>query len=407
MEKMLINKSFDAFTKAVKSLHGELSATPERVVKEMFDKLDKEDLKNPNLKILDPAAGFGTFLREAYIRLKEFHTEEHILNNMLYACEINGFKTLFLEKKMGLRNIYKGDFLTMKLPEGWPKEFDNTLSNPPYGNGSNWKLHLDFLEKAFTITKGEIVFVHPSNQFIIPEEAKNSTLKKINSLIEEGLESVTLFNGNFLFGIDKYFPLSITHVSKDKKDNFITVINKVSDKKNTVQSISEINIFGDSRFDSLGKKIKHKVLVSLEEKLKCRRSSSAGTREKDYIISIASQRGHGCSKREDTNKIWKDDFFTFVPKSSSPSYRPSELPTYWFEFDTIQESSNFISYLKTDFARACLSLLKTDNHLNSKMIWVPWMDFTQEWTDKKLYKYFGITKKEQEFIKEIIPPYYD
>ena len=111
---MLIAKSFDIFTKAVKSLHGELSATPERIVKEMFSKLDEVvDWKNPDLKILDPAAGFGTFLREAYIRLKEFHSEDHILNNMLYACEINGFKTLFLEKKMGLRNIYKGDFLTM------------------------------------------------------------------------------------------------------------------------------------------------------------------------------------------------------------------------------------------------------------------------------------------------------
>jgi type I restriction-modification system DNA methylase subunit len=132
MERMIITKSFDAFTKAVKSLHGEFSATPKEVVELMFNKLDKIDWKNPNLKILDPAAGFGTFLRESYIRLKEFHSEDHILNNMLYACEINGFKTLFLEKKMGLRNIYRGDFLTMQLPEGWPKEFDIVVSNPPY-----------------------------------------------------------------------------------------------------------------------------------------------------------------------------------------------------------------------------------------------------------------------------------
>ena len=168
MEKMLIAKSFDIFTKAVKSLHGELSATPERIVKEMFSKLDEVvDWKNPDLKILDPAAGFGTFLREAYIRLKEFHSEDHILNNMLYACEINGFKTLFLEKKMGLRNIYKGDFLTMKLPEGWPKEF-NIVGNPPYKGEGNDKspsrLWHKFIKKAREIVKedGYLSFVVPS-----------------------------------------------------------------------------------------------------------------------------------------------------------------------------------------------------------------------------------------------------
>ena len=35
------------------------------------------------------------------------------------------------------------------------------------------------------------------------------------------------------------------------------------------------------------------------------------------------------------------------------------------------------------------------------------MDFTQEWTDERLYKHFNITEEEQAFIKEIIPPYYD
>jgi hypothetical protein len=38
---------------------------------------------------------------------------------------------------------------------------------------------------------------------------------------------------------------------------------------------------------------------------------------------------------------------------------------------------------------------------------IPWMDFTQEWNDEKLYSHFGITKEEQAFIKQVIPPFYD
>jgi len=41
------------------------------------------------------------------------------------------------------------------------------------------------------------------------------------------------------------------------------------------------------------------------------------------------------------------------------------------------------------------------------LAYVPAMDFTQEWTDEKLYAHFGITEEEQAFIKEVIPPYYD
>ena len=51
-------------------------------------------------------------------------------------------------------------------------------------------------------------------------------------------------------------------------------------------------------------------------------------------------------------------------------------------------------------------LLKTRN-LRSRLHLVPYLDFTQEWSDEKLYKHFNITEEEQAFIKEIIPPYYD
>ena len=80
----------------------------------------------------------------------------------------------------------------------------------------------------------------------------------------------------------------------------------------------------------------------------------------------------------------------------------------WWEFETEKEANNFIDYCKTDFARFCISIYKFAQSLdNGELKAVPWMDFTQEWTDEKLYAHFNITEEEQSFIKEVIPPYYD
>jgi hypothetical protein len=56
----------------------------------------------------------------------------------------------------------------------------------------------------------------------------------------------------------------------------------------------------------------------------------------------------------------------------------------------------------------CLALSKTNTTLfNGELKSIPWLDFTQEWTDEKLYSRFNITEEEQSFIKEIIKPYYE
>ena len=57
-----------------------------------FDIIDSyipvEDLKNPNSTFIDPAAGNGNFLVAIKKRLMQFHSEKHILDNMIYAVEL-------------------------------------------------------------------------------------------------------------------------------------------------------------------------------------------------------------------------------------------------------------------------------------------------------------------------------
>jgi site-specific DNA-methyltransferase (adenine-specific) len=109
-----------------------------------------------------------------------------------------------------------------------------------------------------------------------------------------------------------------------------------------------------------------------------------------------------------------DDFYTMVMKNSDdnkgirqPNLNKPGNPTPTFEFNTEAERDNFINYLKTDFARFCLSLLKNNGHLSSgEMELIPWLDFTEEWDDDKLFKKFNVSQDLQDYIRDFLPDFH-
>ena len=62
--------------------------TPMELCNIMVDEIQLNILKNPKSTFLDNSAGSGNFLIVLRERLKEYHSEEHIVNNMLYAVEL-------------------------------------------------------------------------------------------------------------------------------------------------------------------------------------------------------------------------------------------------------------------------------------------------------------------------------
>lgn len=62
--------------------------TPMDLVESMIDDISVDILKDPNSTFIDNSAGCGNFLIALKNRLCEYHTEEHILNHMIYAVEM-------------------------------------------------------------------------------------------------------------------------------------------------------------------------------------------------------------------------------------------------------------------------------------------------------------------------------
>ncbi len=281
----------------------------------------------------------------------------------------------------------------------FPEKFDIILSNPPYSK----YLHLKFLEKCVPIANEKIVFVHPSNSFV-NEKGGNSNYVNSNSFLEDKIESVEFFNGNGIFEIDLFAPCSITTVNPSGNGGKISVNNLMNGDRYEAKTISEITQFKNKpQLWNLKGKIDSFVSSngSLDDIIKDKRTGP-------YMVEFTRIRGHIDNKGSMSSKILKDDFFTFIKKDTMVERKENPKYDLWFRFQTETEANNFLSFLKTDFARFSLAMYKFAQSLNNgELRFVPRLDFTQEWTDKKLNDLFSVTEGEQTYIKEIITPYND
>ena len=63
------------------------------------------------------------------------------------------------------------------------------------------------------------------------------------------------------------------------------------------------------------------------------------------------------------------------------------------------------SYYATKFFRFLVSLRKiTQDAFSHMYLWVPVQEWDRAWTDKVLYKKYGLTKEEIEYIESVIRP---
>ncbi len=87
--------------------------------------------------------------------------------------------------------------------------------------------------------------------------------------------------------------------------------------------------------------------------------------------------------------------------------KPNEICTQSYllagVYNSKIEAENVVKYLKTRFLRFLLVQAITSQDLSKeKFMFVPIQDFTQEWTDKKLYKKYDLNEKEIKFIESMI-----
>lgn len=159
--------------------------TPASLINEKLDKLEEycpDIWSDPSRKFLDPANGIGNYPALVFHRLmkglkdaipNEASRKKHILEKMLYMCELNE-KNVEVSRKVfdpdGIYhlNLYQGSYLDFDPNNEWGVEkFDVILGNPPYqekvGPRKTTPIWHSFVMKSIShlTENGYLVLIHP------------------------------------------------------------------------------------------------------------------------------------------------------------------------------------------------------------------------------------------------------
>ena len=240
--------------------------TPMFLINEMLDKLPIETWSNKNLKWFDPATGMGNFQIAVYLRLMEglnkeipniIERKKHILENMLYMCELNKKNVLVCKQIFDIQNnyklnLYQGDTLKFEPETTFEiKLFDIILGNPPFNRGgirSHTGKHLGdknetiwnkFVEKSFQWLKpeGYLLFINPLSWLKKSHSVHDIMLEKyiIWMKLTDNSKSKEIINADI--PISFYVLKNINNINK-YKTNIISMLKR---RNLTIHSTEYLN----------------------------------------------------------------------------------------------------------------------------------------------------------------------
>lgn len=304
------------------------------------------------------------------------------------------------------------------------------------GNGASAKpLYHCFVEQAKRLNPNYLVMIIPARWYsggkgLDDFRKKMLNDKHISNLIDFN-NSSDCFPGVNIAGGVCYFLW-------DKSYNGNCQITNIKGNKITSKMTRSLNEYPMFIRDNLSVEIIQKVLITpsktMDEMVKSRNSFSlpsnckgADTKSQGLISMLSSSGIYYISRKEIVDRDNILDKYKVIityamsggnKPSSEGDYqivsslkilRPNEVCTETFlileTFDNEFEARNLVSYVKTKFFRFLLLQTLTSIHITkNSFCFVPIQDFTEEWTDEKLYAKYGLTEEEIAFIESMIRP---
>ena len=351
--------------------------------------LDKTSLHDKKILVL-----FNIEFLQVLIEERKFNPE-----NIYYIAD-NELEYLSGTKIFKVQSYKLSDFTVpalKKLIEGIQMKFDLVFSNPPY----NGNIDIKILNEIIDVSD-EFVVVHPST-WILDLKDKSKLYKDFKNKISGNVKSLEFFNGNSVFNIGLFVPCMISHIGLSQKISI-----DFFGEKYDVETLNNVTKFGIN-WETLVKPFYNQIdnyIKSNNGSVWDKRISNSNVNFSKFHCQISAMIGNHC---KNPNSLFKDDFYTLILKDSDKNkgIRKVDSRGATLEFQTELELNNFIDYMKTDFARFCLALLKNKSDTYcGEMELIPWLDFTEDWDDDKLFEKFDVSQELQDYIRDFLPDYY-
>jgi site-specific DNA-methyltransferase (adenine-specific) len=446
-------QQYEKVSKLESKLFGEVF-TPRQLIEEMLDTLPAEVWTNKDLKWLDPAVGIGNFpsviLDRLMVGLEEVLPNEeerrkHILEEMLYMCDIS-IKNLFLLYKLFdcnneyKLNVHRGSFLEENFKDkmySWGIEkFDVIVGNPPYqssdSTGDN-KLYLDFSKRSISLMNENsiLLFITPKNiiDYILVCD-KNRTyfddFYQITHLVIDtpskyfkGVGSTFLY---FLLVKTPYIDkTSLTFLDTDKSEKNIDMIlikgesipNILS--KNDISIIEKIKKKSNIYFDfkvMLTNDVRKREFRIRKKQIDNGTVSLIETEEYKYPIIDGIKKtnpfpGKVLYSRNDfsdkkSKVIMNRSGYLCPSYDSTGDYFLSDNLIY-LNIENNSEFNNFNSIIESKIFKYWLNQFRLNGFSDEKNLKrFPIIEINKNWTNIELYEYFNLTQEEIDLIEKTI-----
>ena len=434
--------------------------TPPQLANQMLDMLPQELFQSPDTKFLDPCTKSGVFLREIAKRLIEGLADtipdlqqriDHIMHHQLYGVAITQLTSM-----MSRRSLYCSKSASGKYSIS---QFDDEDGNIRYrdirhtwvqgkcqycgasqlsdgGQAASAKpLYHYFVEQALKLKPRYLTMIIPARWYAGGKglDAFRNTMLNSNQIkvLVDFNNSADCFPGVNIAGGVCYFLWDKDYKGKCEIRNYA----KNGYFNCDIRSLKEFPVLVRN---NLAVHIIRKMLAlgKTLDKLVCSYSYFAvrsyergtNTRQSNNDVVLLSSQGKGfypLSGISDRNKIL-NKYKVIITYAMSGGNKPTQngdyqvisslqilLPnevcteTYLVLgiFDDKSKAMNMCKYITTKIFRFLLLQALTSIHITKDSFqFVPLQDFSKPWTDEELYKKYGLTDEEIQFIESMIRP---
>lgn len=320
-------------------------------------------------------------------------------------------------------------------------KFDVIIGNPPYqledgGFGKSASpIYHKFVEHAIRLNPTYLTMIIPARWYSGGKGLDEFRGKMLNDKrikeIHDFPETADCFPGQNIRGGVCYFLWDKNHNGKTKVVNYKNSQITSDLTRDLKSGGKDIFIRYNKAIDILKKVQDHKE-ESFEKIVSSRKPFGLPTNYDGYNLNKTDKfniklfrfgkEGYINSNQAETNRQLIGKFKVFVAKASpggdnyphqviseplvgSPNTCCTETYILIGPFENKLICENVISYMKTNFFRFLMILIKNTQDVPKKVYgFVPMQDFNKKWSDEKLFKKYKITSKEIDFINSLIKP---
>jgi site-specific DNA-methyltransferase (adenine-specific) len=409
--------------------------TPMDLVNKMLDHLPKHVWSDKTLTWFDPASGLGNFMVAVYLRLmkgladvipSESKRKSHILEKMLFMCEINKKNVYLCKRIFDSHNNYKlnihfGDSLEFNTSKkkGWPESFSIIVGNPPYNksfggkNGYAAPLYHSFVER-YIDQCDMMLFIIPSRWF---SGGKGLDQFRKNMLKRQDIKYIdTIADSDHPFGQGVQIKGGVCHFLKDSSYNGKCNYNGVMTKLNYY------DILVDSKYIPLIEKVLdfdnitsiycskgHYGIPLTDERL---HSKEKPGDLRCFVSKMKGSVAYISNKKAPTETLGSYKLITVTATSDGGGFgnmfvggkNDMHSESYIsFNTRTKSEAESLKSYLECRLINVLLVLRKLTHNISKKTCaWIPLVPLDRAWTDAKLCRYFRLSEDEIKLGEDMV-----